>query len=54
MIGDNELFDFDDGDDGRNFFSIFLFLLLLSLLKRNIEECLRGEVILKKLKLECL
>lgn len=54
VTGDNDLFDSDDGDDGRNSPSILSSSLSPSPLKRNNEECSRGEVTPKKLKLECL
>lgn len=54
VTGDNDLFDSDDGDDGRNSPSILSSPHSPSPLKRNNEECSRGEVTPKKLKLECL
>uniref|UniRef100_A0A8W8J9N2 Uncharacterized protein n=1 Tax=Magallana gigas TaxID=29159 RepID=A0A8W8J9N2_MAGGI len=51
VTGDNDLFDSDDGDDSSNSPSILSSSLSPSPLKRNTEECSRGEV---KLKLECL
>lgn len=54
VTGDNDLFDSDGGDDGRNSPSILSSSLSPSPLKRNNEECSRGEVTPKKLKLECL
>lgn len=51
VTGDNDLFD---SDDGRNSPSILSSSLSPSPLKRNNEECSRGELTPKKLKLECL